>query len=135
VIDRKETKCVAGDGLVQATLKGSPAVQVAAVNAAADVLAATKLTDNAFVQLSTGETGRDVQAAGLLCTNPADETTCEKTTTSAIRLAAARALGLRFIKAGAPEAFVRIFSLIHQTAGFKELPTSAVAPLVVFYSN
>ncbi len=136
VVDRKETKCVASDGLVQATLKGSAAVQAAVFDDAAAVLAAnSKLSNNALVQLSTGETGRDVQAAGILCTDPADETTCEKVTTSSLRLAAAYALGLRFVAEKQTEAFVRVFSLIHQTAGFKELPLSAVPALRVIYAN
>jgi hypothetical protein len=136
VVDRKETKCISGAALVQATLKGNPAVQAAAAAEASNVLNATaRYSNNALLQLGAGETGRDVQAAGILCTDPADETTCEKITTASLRLAASYAVGLRFLAARLSEADVRIFSLIHQTTGFKELPQAALPFLIVAYSN
>ncbi|MBI3461433.1 hypothetical protein HY009_10945 [Candidatus Acetothermia bacterium] len=138
VIDRKETKCVAGDALVVATLKGSPAVQSAAVKAAADVLAGlTRLNANALTVLAIGSTeGRDVQGALLVCTDPNDETTCEKLTSVAFRLAAARALGLRLVTAGNVNEFVvRVLSQANQDAGLKEFPTFAVPALAYLYSN
>lgn len=137
VIDRKETKCVAGDALVVATLKGSPAVQNAAVKAAADVLAGlTRLNGNALTVLAIGPDGRDVQGALLVCTDANDETTCEKVTSVAFRLAAARALGLRLVAAGNVNEFaVRVLSQANQDAGLKEFPTFAVPALAFLYSN
>jgi hypothetical protein len=137
VVDRKETKCVSGDGLVTASLKGSGAVQLASVNGAGDVLAAkTALTLNALQQLAIGKSGRDVQAALLLCRDANDETTCEATSSVAFRLAAARAYGLRVIAAGSVnEAAVRTTSRAHQDVLLGEFATFAVPVLAFVFSR
>ncbi len=98
VVDRKPVACVAGDGLVEATVRGSAAVQAAAVGEAAKALSASALTDGALLSVSLDRSGRSVQGARLFCVDKNDETSCDALSSSAFRSAAGQALGLRWAK-------------------------------------
>lgn len=141
VVDRKETKCVAGDGLIMATLRGSAAVQAAVVNAAAGLMAGSSLTDVALINLALDRTGRSARGAGI---------TDEDLTTSSFRLAAGRALGLRWAKRAEKENLLadegvvllpgilpynlKVYVAVFSTDS-PEASAAAVAPLVVLFSK
>jgi hypothetical protein len=98
VVDRKAVACVAGDGLLEATVRGSAAVQTAAVGEASKALTASALSDGALLSVALDRSGRSVQGARLFCADKADETSCAATSTTGLRAAAGQALGLRWAK-------------------------------------